>query len=1538
MDKLTIEKAALGQPFSLGTLYDCRTESIVPGLSLWDHDDLSKHIGERPQYYSDFEIVASESTDHKSELLNVDVSAKLHLLFGLIKAEGSAKYLSDNIKSRNQARVTLKYETTTKFRELSMDHLGAHNVKHREIFKQNRATHVVTGILYGARAFFVFDQDVPEDKHYEDIQGKLKLIIKIIPLVKVKCDGSVKWNNESITISKKFSCKFIGDFSLKRNPVTYHDAVQVYQNLPELLGPNKEEAVPLKVWLLPLTYFDPTATKLHWQISTASVRKAQHVLEDISDLEIRCNDALNETPAKQFPEIIKNLEAFQGICSSFKEKFKEAFQIRYFHQTQEKALEDMFTHFNTDKMMEWMDWEEREIYFLKYFTNMVENTKIVRSQKELDVELLSSDHTVCFVWTSALSNYLEQICQAEDLYDHQQLSSALDTMRHKAKLFIDFAAANMENNIKFLIVGLVSETKGVSIHLYKDSVLVTEDFEPPSKPETVTASDVTHNSVTLNICPPQFGAENITCYCVEYCVRGENKWLKERASTAGELTVSALSANTEYMIRCRAVTPAGVGPVREFSGSVKTEAEKLLKVIYVEKTETVPDDKPCCQFGGAPRRKEITTIDVSTTTCDLPQSFQSVLEDIAKLEMRCDNAMKTTIAQQFSEISKTLQTFKDLCFDLKVKFQQSLTKTHSSAITDSLKKWMDCQEKEIDTLSVTNMMKNTNIVPSENSLYKELLSAENVVCFLFTSGRSKLYLSALSRHLSQTMKPDLQPPIYNVEDRQWFFSEEVLHALRQKLKLFSDFTEANKENKNIKFLTGSITNETAVSKGASIHLYKDSVLVTEDFEPPSKPKTVTASDVTHNSVTLNICPPQFGAENITCYCVEYCVRGENKWLKERASTAGELTVSALSANTEYMIRCRAVTPGGVGPVREFSGSIKTLATSPPQKLHVKPTAREIVVTWEKPAQVGQGVHVLSYIVEYMETDSEVKERHLQWNQIVSTTETGTIKGLQPETNYTVRVRCECGQAGRSRESIAVIVYTTKSLTELLKSTSLCLKSDPPSVYRLLLRDDACAAGCRSYSLGKESDRQNRTIILVGAAGSGKSTLINTMINYIVNVEWNDNIRFKLTDEAQNPTSEVTVYRIHHQEGFTVPYSLTVVDTPGLGSTEGTDQDKEIRRQILRLLTSDIGISDVHAVCVVAPAAVTLNQPSQKYIFDSMLSIFGKDVAKNFRVLVTFVDGKHPPIVGALSALGVPGPQTEHKGPVYFKFNNSALFEGRSTADDSEEWESLNKMFWSMGTKSMKRFFVDLTDLNTQSLTLTKEVLREREELEDSVENLQKLIKLGLTKQEEIKRMTEILENCEAEIITTEGFIFEFTVKKRDISDISLTEHHTTNCLQCQYTCHYPCCISRNEDKYYCSAIGKDGHCTECPGKCEWTEHASQSCKWECEEVREKHTVEELKDKYVNAAEAQMSTQAVVDKVLTEYETVKNEILKLMERSASHLHRLEEIGLKLNQISILEYIDKLIEAEKSEAKPGWRGRLHFLMVTRQNAELIDKICR
>ncbi|XP_034410714.1 uncharacterized protein si:ch73-170d6.2 [Cyclopterus lumpus] len=529
----------------------------------------------------------------------------------------------------------------------------------------------------------------------------------------------------------------------------------------------------------------------------------------------------------------------------------------------------------------------------------------------------------------------------------------------------------------------------------------------------------------------------------------------------------------------------------------------------------------------------------------------------------------------------------------------------------------------------------------------------------------------------------------------------------------------------------------------------------------------------------------------------------------------------------------------------------------------------------------------------------------------------------------------------------------KRLADAVKEKSKLLNPKMPGplrVYKVPLKEeDLQIKGCRRFTFGKEKlGMSNRTIMVLGATGAGKSTLINGMINYILGVEWKDSFRFKIVEETQtksqahSQTSEVTVYKVNHQEGFQIPSSLTIVDTPGFGDTRGIVRDKEIIEQLRNLFSAKHGVSDIDAVCFVAQAALVRLTPSQKYVFDSVLSIFGKDVAENLRILVTFADGQQPPVLEGINEAGVPCPKTKNGLPVHFKFNNSAWFaDNRSAAagrsgDDEDEDGSFDQMFWNMGTKSMMRLFAALTIIETKSLNMTKEVLRERKQLENTIENVQRQYKYGLAKLEEIKETSEVVKRCEGEIKRNENFEYEISIKKPVQEDISGTGIFITNCQQCSFTCHPICVYPNDEDKKDCCAMGSNGYCTECPGKCFWSQHFNQKYRWEYKDVKEKRTLDDLKRKYQIASLGMTTVQTLMGRLKTEYDRAAANLLKLIQTSAQCLNRLKEIALKPNPLSAPEYIDLLIEGEKSEAKEGWKQRVQYLMATKEKADLETKV--
>uniref|UniRef100_A0A3B4ZA65 AIG1-type G domain-containing protein n=1 Tax=Stegastes partitus TaxID=144197 RepID=A0A3B4ZA65_9TELE len=512
-----------------------------------------------------------------------------------------------------------------------------------------------------------------------------------------------------------------------------------------------------------------------------------------------------------------------------------------------------------------------------------------------------------------------------------------------------------------------------------------------------------------------------------------------------------------------------------------------------------------------------------------------------------------------------------------------------------------------------------------------------------------------------------------------------------------------------------------------------------------------------------------------------------------------------------------------------------------------------------------------------------------------------------------------------------------------------MNSNLPSVYNLRLEEeDVDIDGCRKFNFGKKSMRQNRTIMLLGATGSGKSTLINGMFNYVVGVDWNDSFRFKIIDEdqsksqAHSQTSEVTVYEINHQEGFKTPFSLTVVDTPGFGDTRGVARDKEITEQIRRLFTSSNGVSELDAVCFVTQASLARLTATQIYVFDSVLSIFGKDVAENIEILVTFADGKQPPVLEAINVSGIPCPKNELGLPVHFKFNNSALFAdnkcNRDSGEDSDEDNSFDEMFWKMGTKSMEKFFTALGKMKTKSLLMTQEVLNERKHLETAIEGLQPQVRAGLAKLQEIKTTQEKIKEHETVMTSNENFVIEVDVIQPVKKQLTEKGAYITNCQKCSTTCHYPCAIANDNEKRGCASMDRTGMCTVCPGKCIWSVHFNQTYRWEYVTVKEKQTLQELKHKYEKASNEKMTIQELIERQEEEIVHFQDVMLGLIDQSAQSITRLQEIALRPNPLTTPEYIDMMIEGEKSEVREGYQARIQSLEAVKERAKLISKVAK
>nr|XP_046234046.1 neoverrucotoxin subunit alpha-like [Scatophagus argus] len=507
---------ALGQPFTLGMLYDARKNELLPafsiGLRLWDDETLQAKITETSKPFSEFEITASDTIESKSSMLKVDASLKASFLSGLVEVGGSAKYLNDKKQFKNQSRVTCQYKATTNFKELSVIDLKEMNTQQTGIIEKGLATHVVTGILYGANAFFVFDSEKLEDSSVQDIQGSMEAVIRKIPSFSIEGRVDIKLTEEEKDLTNKFSCKFYGDFILESNPATFTDAVKTYVELPKLLGGNGDNSVPLEVWLMPLNFFHSKTAELVSGISVGLVRKAQDALQELREIRMRCNDSLDDKMVQNFPQIQAELTRFQQLCDYYESNLKRTMAEKFpliregkedessVNQLLEDRQKSPFSYKNLDK---WLDQEEREINIIKSCVDTMDGMKIVRSQSELDREVLAPgvEEALCFVFTSletpdpgldVMAAFLESReaeSTSEDLWYYS--GEAITKTREEAERVGSLAKALKSSSRFLFLIGAIDNNKhkGATIYHYRNGILVTDDFSNPDLPPVKSITD-----------------------------------------------------------------------------------------------------------------------------------------------------------------------------------------------------------------------------------------------------------------------------------------------------------------------------------------------------------------------------------------------------------------------------------------------------------------------------------------------------------------------------------------------------------------------------------------------------------------------------------------------------------------------------------------------------------------------------------------------------------------------------------------------------------------------------------------------------------------------------------------------------------------------------------------------------------------------------------------------------------------------------------------------------------------------------------------
>ena len=466
-----------------------------------------------------------------------------------------------------------------------------------------------------------------------------------------------------------------------------------------------------------------------------------------------------------------------------------------------------------------------------------------------------------------------------------------------------------------------------------------------------------------------------------------------------------------------------------------------------------------------------------------------------------------------------------------------------------------------------------------------------------------------------------------------------------------------------------------------------------------------------------------------------------------------------------------------------------------------------------------------------------------------------------------------------------------------------------------------------------SKQINRKILLFfGEINCGKTTLINSLVNALCDIQLQDNFRYIITEEfiqdtkKINSTKNITIYNL---DGFKDKPPITIIDTPGFG---GETQSDEKLIEMMKKLINDY-IDNINALCFVAHSNKSRLTFEEKNRFNNILNLFGNDIKKNFIPIFTFCDIKQPLILNPLlendsTFRNFIYNNIKDNNPWYFQCNNSAIFE-------NDRRGMYTKLFWEKGMEELKMLFGKINNLSKINLNLSKSVLKSREILENKTLELKTLIEEVLPSINAIKNNIKEIKKYNEIISDSKNFTFKIKCPKMIKEDLK-PGIHTTTCLKCNITCHENCPYADNKEKKSCKVMDSNGYCTVCPGKCFWDYHKNLPYILKIVEIEEERTVEDLKSKYYDSLNQLSNIEQTIKNKELEIEQKMVGCYAVYDEIKNYINQLNREALYINAKTQEEYIDLQIEKEKSEQKEGFEERIKILESIKQNKELVEQI--
>ncbi|KAI4888455.1 hypothetical protein NFI96_025945, partial [Prochilodus magdalenae] len=565
---LLVEVAALNRPLDLGLLYDCRSDSFRPDISLWDVDTASSMRLSHPRLHTDVGILEGDSLQDKLCALDLTTALRASVVSGLVDVAGAAAFLKHPAQSQLQDRVIVHHRSSTRLDILN--HRLLQSGAPLSVTSQNLATHVVVAVLYGAQAFFIVDN---ETESSDDIRELKATVWKMITY----SDDLSNLSDLEQARCALYKCAAYIDGEDFKSSVDFKTAVELYSSL--------HREVPQKVWLYPLKKLKPGSACMPKDISEDLLYKAEHVLKHLDflkrelelckDMMASCSDIGGVT---WFVALKDSLCQFALLLQQYRAAFQSrlASCIKTMREKGEEGEESLrgllmrnnLSAFSPLNMCQWLQNKDAKVRALNECR--AANITVVKSQEDLRhfIEDSQADRVLCFTLTSLEGEdpFLSALKHHIDLVNTANMQEAQPPFRLpdiSRKIFSDLRsflftkeAEEYAGNTKYFAASAPDERfPGSSIHLYHTGRLVSDNMRIDVKPAPAQIIAVKLTRVTLRL--HSSGMTFADRYRVEYkavTCRGTSaidaKWKAMKIyRTETNHVVLGIKPETQYQLR-----------------------------------------------------------------------------------------------------------------------------------------------------------------------------------------------------------------------------------------------------------------------------------------------------------------------------------------------------------------------------------------------------------------------------------------------------------------------------------------------------------------------------------------------------------------------------------------------------------------------------------------------------------------------------------------------------------------------------------------------------------------------------------------------------------------------------------------------------------------------------------------------------------------------------------------------------------------------------------------------------------------------------